>query len=92
MTFIEFSLFHSQTTPPNFNRIVSQVDFRDTVNQFSIRCGEYNVKEEDEIYRSQESKVEEVILNFTPIAALPLSLSIVSNARFTSTLNTTRAQ
>merc|ERR1739848_501935 len=36
------------------------VDFRDTVNQFSIRCGEYNVKKENEIQRSQESKVEEV--------------------------------
>merc|ERR1712080_75323 len=36
------------------------VDFRDTVNQFSICCGEYNVKKENEIQRSQESKVEEV--------------------------------
>jgi len=40
--------------------INNPVDFRDMVDQFSIRCGEYNVKEDHEIYRSQESKVEEV--------------------------------
>merc|ERR1712130_871926 len=31
------------------------VDFRDTVNQFSIRCGEYNVKKENEIQRTKEN-------------------------------------
>merc|ERR1711936_154184 len=36
------------------------VDYRDMVKQFSIRCGEYNVKEEHEIFSSQESRVEEV--------------------------------
>jgi len=36
------------------------VDFRDKIDQFSIRCGEYNVKKENKIFRSQESKVEQV--------------------------------
>ena len=44
------------------------------VDQFSIRCGEYNVKEDHEIYRSQESKVEEVVI-FNFIHSLSLSLS-----------------
>ena len=60
------SLF--QQFKKQFSQLVDQVDFRDMVNQFSIRCGEYNVKEDHEIYRSQESKVEEVLIfNLTSI-------------------------
>ena len=44
--------------------ICYKVDFRDKIDQFSIRCGEYNVKKENKIYRSQESKVEQVSFHF----------------------------
>ena len=49
------------------NFICYKVDFRDKIDQFSIRCGEYNVKKENKIFRSQESKVEQVNFHFSII-------------------------
>merc|ERR1712025_537137 len=39
------------------------VDYRNEVGKFSVRCGEHNVKTEDDILDSQESRVAEVIFH-----------------------------
>ena len=57
----------SSTFCKDSNFICYKVDFRDKIDQFSIRCGEYNVKKENKIFRSQESKVEQVNFHFSII-------------------------
>jgi len=39
------------------------VDHREEVNKFIVRCGEHNVKTEDHILESQESRVAEIIIH-----------------------------